>query len=180
VKAAAARARAREEPLEALAGAVDVRRHSRRRADEQTPPSAACAPRSSIASSHSAAAPKAANARSNGCSQSTKPAGYSAARSTPTSQTPSLRRPAATRSPPSPDDSRTNTLPELRRFGRCYETPQPKRDVELAVISERGEDALRGKHTRRGCASRKHGASSNWPLDTRRSRPPRPLAAERL
>jgi len=47
----------------------------------------ACAPPSSTASSHSAAARKAANARSNGCSRSTRLAGCSAARSTPSSQT---------------------------------------------------------------------------------------------
>src|SRR6266567_7911031 len=46
---------------------------------------------------------KAASARSNGCSQSTRPAGCNAARSTPTSPTLSSPKPAATRSPPSPD-----------------------------------------------------------------------------
>ncbi len=68
-----------------------------------TPPSAACAPPSSTASSPSVAAPKAANPRSNGCSRSTRPAGCSAARSTATSATRSPRKHAAIPSPPSPD-----------------------------------------------------------------------------
>jgi Transposase IS66 family len=58
---------------------------------------------SSTASSPSAAAPRAGNARSNGCSRSTRPAGCNAARSTPTSPTSSPPKPAATLSPPSPD-----------------------------------------------------------------------------
>src|SRR6266516_6451716 len=76
------------------------------------PPSAACGPRSSTASSHSAAARKAANARSNDCSPSTKPAGCNAARSMPTSQMRSLPRPAATPSLRSPDGLQdASTLP---------------------------------------------------------------------
>ena len=49
-------------------------------------------------SSPSAAAPKAANARSNGCSRSTRPAVCNAARSTPTSPTRSQPKRAAIRS----------------------------------------------------------------------------------
>src|SRR5207245_5444337 len=77
-----------------------------------TPPSAACAPPSSTASSHSAAARKEANARSNDCSLSTKPAACSAARSTPTAARASPRKHAVTRSPRSPDGLQdASTLP---------------------------------------------------------------------
>ncbi len=63
------------------------------------------------ASSHSAAARKAANGRSSGCCPSTRPAGGSGARSTPTSATPSPRRHAAIRSPPSPKTHRDSPGP---------------------------------------------------------------------
>jgi transposase len=69
-----------------------------------------------IASSHSAAAPRTASGRSNGCSRSTRPAGCNAARSTPTSPTSSPPRPAATPSRRSADGSGASTLAQARRL----------------------------------------------------------------
>ncbi len=104
-----------------------------------TPPSAACAPPSSTASSHLAANPKAANARSNACSPSTRPAGYSDARSTPTSATPSPPRRGETRSPRSPEhgippiaigseglDPVSRASPDAGACGRSRHRPDPR------------------------------------------------------
>jgi transposase len=83
-----------------------------------TRPSAACAPPSFTATPPSAAAPKAANARSNDSSPSTRPAAYNAARSTPTSAT-SPRKPAATPSPPSPENTRLPDRCQRRAVALC-------------------------------------------------------------
>ena len=127
----------RQEPAQALAGAVDLHPHRRASSRPTTTPSAACAAPSSTASSPSAASPSRASARSSGSSPPRSPAAFSDARSSPTSPTSSTPASAATPSPRSPDLAGHLNAYRNRLVCRHFSGPARIRTWDFRIMSPR-------------------------------------------